>query len=132
MIVIYISLEEDERFDVPSIVAALQVSFPGTTITADNSFEAERERTAKSIAEIAATEKPLKNPDLIIRRITNKESVLGPGVDIAVPLEASVLNGHVWAKEIRLFTDDELSSDAIELMEAFLVSLGVGAVKIAR
>jgi hypothetical protein len=131
MAVITLLLGDSERLDVSSVVAGLKSRFCGTRVTASNSFEAERIRATESMAELAAESAPIKNPPLILQRITNKENTMGPGVDVSVPIDASLLIGHVWAKNIMLSSDDALSTEDIELLTAFLASLGVGKVEVA-
>jgi len=130
MAVITLVLGDSERLDVSSFVAALQARFSGAKITADNSFEAERIRAAESMAALAAESAPIKNPRLILQRISAKENSMGPGVDVSVPIGSSMLNGHVWAKNVMLSSDDALSTDDIELLTTFLASLGVGKVDV--
>jgi hypothetical protein len=130
MAVISLLLDEPERLDVPSVVAGLQSQFAGTTITASNSFEAERTRATASMAELAAASTPIRNPQLILQRITNKEMAMGPGVDVSVPIGESLLSGHVWAKNIMLSSEASLSAEDINLLEDFLRSLGVGKIEV--
>ena len=131
MAILYLILTDAERLEVASVVTALQTRFPGARVTAENSFEAERQRVAASIVEIAATGKPIRNPKLMLQSVTNKESAMGPGVDVSVPVDPSaVFKGHVWAKHIMLSSDAPCPPAAIELVTAFLRSLKIGNIKV--
>lgn len=132
MAVISLLLGDTERLDVPGVVAGLQSQFDGTVVIANNSFEAERTRATASMAELAAGSTPIRNPQLILQRITNKEKTMGPGVDVSVPISASLVHGHVWAKNIMLSSDTALPAETIELIKAFLGSLKVGTIEVVE
>ena len=130
MAVIILRLGESERLDVPSVVAGLQEQFPGTMVTANNSFEAERVRVTASMTEIAAESTPIRHPHVIIQSITNKEKTMGPGVDVTVPNGDSLWSGHVWVKNIMLSSDGCVSAKDFDLLTAFFRSLAIGNIDV--
>jgi hypothetical protein len=130
MAVITLLLSGNDRVDVSSVISALQVRFSGTLIVAENSFEAERNRAKNSMAELAIRSDPIKNPQLILQRISAKENSMGPGVDVSVPIGTTILTGHIWEKSIMLSSDSIQSTDILEPLISFLESLGVGTVEL--
>lgn len=133
MIFVFCDIPAGRSVDVRTISALILQRFANASITAENSFEAERERKRRIIEEFARRGNPITHVDEILASVDNKERSLGPGVDVAIPLgEGASILGEIWAQSVRFETDASRSHPVVEDLVHFLASLDVGPVQVVE
>lgn len=127
---IVLELGENERIDVPSVVAQLCACVPSTQVTAADYFAALRKKYVEMIDRIAVADLPLPQSAHVLRSIDRSEAEMGPGVGIAVQLQGgAVLEGYVWGKKIALSSRETIPAILIGPIEQFLISLKIGTIQ---
>lgn len=127
---IVLELGENERIDVPSVVARLCACVPSAEVTAADYFAALRKKHTETIDKRAVAGLPLPQSDHVLRSIDRSEAEMGPGVGIAVQLQGgAVLEGYVWGKKVALSSQEAVPAILIEPIEQFLISLNIGTIQ---
>lgn len=131
MILVATTYDNGKTIEVDRVVQSLVWAF-GATITSHDSFETERVLARESMAELEKAGRPIRNPEMILASIRNKERALGPAKEVSIPIgpECS-LNGRVSSKSVILRANCALPNRTIDEVSAFLESLDVGAVRVA-
>lgn len=127
---IVLELGENERIDVPSVVARLCACVPSAQVTTADYFAALRKKHTEMVDRIAVAGLPLPQSDHVLRSIDRSEAEMGPGVGIAIQLQGgAVLEGYVWVRKVALSSRELIPAILIKPIEQFLVSLEIGTIQ---
>jgi hypothetical protein len=130
MLVLYLTLERGKTVDVGGVCAALLEQFPGARVTAEDSFDGQRRRRRKVLAELAQRGQPVSDPLALLADIDRKEVAHGPGKDVSIPTQAGKgLTGEVWATKITLRGSVTETDPVVVRLREFLESLQLGDVE---
>lgn len=129
MITIRVEASPNLDIDVDGLVSQVLVEFEASKVTAEDSYQSQREKLEATASELKREGRPIQNEKLFLSDIENRRIAFGKSKDITISHDGNeVMKGRIAARLIFLQSNREAPGEfQVRVME-FLRSLNIGRV----